>query len=201
MCPLLGKGIASFFLSETGRLTVLLQGGSKDRMSKCTSGTQHSAWPYKGGINYNCCCFYIPSDSPTDKAQKENCLGNTLVVQWLEFCTSTAEGMGLILDQGSKIQQAMWQKKKKERKLIIISQWGIVGKQGLDTVSLTLGPVLSLKPDQQSHGLPWGSPRSLPTTRQHRCLCHVQCNSHCNSWSSLVASNRNRFCLTQKRRL
>ena len=52
--------------------------------------------------------------------------------------------MGLIPDQ-----QAMWQKKKKkERKLVIISQWGIVGKQGLDTVPMTLGPVLALKPDQ-----------------------------------------------------
>ena len=144
--PFLARGSPVSFSLKQGDLTVLLQGGCKDRMSKCTSGIQHSAWTYKGGINYSCWCFYIPSDSPTDEAQKENCLGNSLGVQWLEFHTSTAGGMGLIPDQGTKIQQTMWQKK--ERKLVIISQWGIVGKRGLDTVPMTLGPALALKPDQ-----------------------------------------------------
>ena len=33
---------------------------------------------------------------------------NSLVVQWLGFHASTAEGTDLILRQGSKILQAMW---------------------------------------------------------------------------------------------
>ena len=46
-------------------------------------------------------------------------LGNSLVVQWLAFRTSTAGSMGSVPGRGTKILQAAWcgsKKKKKERK-------------------------------------------------------------------------------------
>ena len=39
--------------------------------------------------------------------------GNSLAVQWLKLHTSTAEGTGSILGQGTKILNAKWHKKKK----------------------------------------------------------------------------------------
>ena len=40
------------------------------------------------------------------------------MVQWLRFCTSNAGGVGLILDWGTKIPQAMWHSQKiKTKKL------------------------------------------------------------------------------------
>ena len=46
-------------------------------------------------------------------------LGNSLAVQWLGFCTSTAGGTGLIPSRGTKILHAMQcdQKEKKEKKM------------------------------------------------------------------------------------
>ena len=41
--------------------------------------------------------------------------GNSLVVQWLGLHTLTAEGLGSIPGQGTKIPQAAQQKKKKEK--------------------------------------------------------------------------------------
>ena len=49
--------------------------------------------------------------------QKENGFGTSLAVQWLELCTSTAGGLGLISGQGTKIlhaTQCIRKKKKKE---------------------------------------------------------------------------------------
>ena len=40
----------------------------------------------------------------------------THVVQWLGLCTFTAIGRGFILDQGTKILQAMWPDQKKKKK-------------------------------------------------------------------------------------
>ena len=37
---------------------------------------------------------------------------NSLVVQWLGLCASTAGGMGAIAGQGTKILHAVWPKKK-----------------------------------------------------------------------------------------
>ena len=37
--------------------------------------------------------------------------GISLAVQWLELCTSTAGGTGLIPGRGTKILQAAWPKK------------------------------------------------------------------------------------------
>ena len=34
-------------------------------------------------------------------------MGNSLVVQWLELCVFTAEGLGSIPSQGTKIPQAV----------------------------------------------------------------------------------------------
>ena len=44
--------------------------------------------------------------------------GSSLVIQWLGLCISTAEGMGSIPLQGTKIPLVTWcgQKKKNERK-------------------------------------------------------------------------------------
>ena len=42
--------------------------------------------------------------------------GKSLVVQWLGFCTFTAEGPGLIPGRGTKIPQAAWCCQKKKRK-------------------------------------------------------------------------------------
>ena len=36
--------------------------------------------------------------------------GNSLAVQWLGFCTFTAEGMGSIPGRGTKVLQAKWPK-------------------------------------------------------------------------------------------
>ena len=41
--------------------------------------------------------------------------GTSLVVQWFGLCASVARGKGLTPGQGTKIPQAKWQKKKKER--------------------------------------------------------------------------------------
>ena len=49
--------------------------------------------------------------------------GNSLAVQWLGLCTFTAEGLGSIPGQGTKILQAVQcgkkKKKKKQKKEII----------------------------------------------------------------------------------
>ena len=49
------------------------------------------------------------------------CNKKTHVVQWLGLCTFTAIGQGFILDQGTKILQAMWpdQKKKKKKQHVV----------------------------------------------------------------------------------
>ena len=53
-------------------------------------------------------------------------MGSSLVVQWLRLPTTTAEGTGLILCQGTKNPRGMWhgQKEKeigeKERKLLLV---------------------------------------------------------------------------------
>ena len=54
--------------------------------------------------------------SPSD-ALKAEIQGNSLAIQWLRLCTLTAEGLGSIPGQGTKIPQAMrhGQKKKKKR--------------------------------------------------------------------------------------
>ena len=39
-----------------------------------------------------------------------NAVGNSLAVQWLGFCTFTAEGMGSIPGRGTKVLQAKWPK-------------------------------------------------------------------------------------------
>ena len=46
--------------------------------------------------------------------------GNSLAVQWLELCASTAGGLGLTPGLGTKILHAQWysQKKKERRKEI-----------------------------------------------------------------------------------
>ena len=43
-------------------------------------------------------------------------LGNSLAVQWLRFCVSTAEGMGWKPGQGTKIPYATWHSQKKKKK-------------------------------------------------------------------------------------
>ena len=44
------------------------------------------------------------------------CLGNSLVVQWLGLCTFTAKGLGSIPDWGTKIPQAaQWSKNKQTK--------------------------------------------------------------------------------------
>ena len=42
-------------------------------------------------------------------------VGNSLVVQWLEFHVSTAEGPGSIPGQGTKIPQAAWRSQKRKK--------------------------------------------------------------------------------------
>ena len=44
-------------------------------------------------------------------------LGNSLVVQWLGLCASTAGGASSIPGQGTKILQTVWCGQKKEIKL------------------------------------------------------------------------------------
>ena len=53
------------------------------------------------------------------------CSWNYLAVQWLGFCASTAGGMGLNPDQGTKILQATWrgQEKKNFAALEVIIIW------------------------------------------------------------------------------
>ena len=43
------------------------------------------------------------------------CGGNSLAVQWLGLCTSTAEGMDLIPGRGTKILHATWYGQKKRK--------------------------------------------------------------------------------------
>ena len=43
-------------------------------------------------------------------------MGDSLVVQWLRPTTFTAEGMGLIPGQGTKIRKPHTQQKKKKKK-------------------------------------------------------------------------------------
>jgi len=65
-------------------------------------------------------------------------LGNSLVVQWWELCTFTADGLSLISGQSTKIPQATQQKKfLKRRKIkmkfyISISSYDGVTDTGLD---------------------------------------------------------------------
>ena len=42
-------------------------------------------------------------------------VGNSLAVQWLGLCTSTAGGMGLIPGWGNKILPATWHGQKKKK--------------------------------------------------------------------------------------
>ena len=55
----------------------------------------------------------------TDCLFKDLIIGNSLVVQWLELQTFTAEGVGSVPGWGTKIPQAMQcsQKKSSQRKL------------------------------------------------------------------------------------
>ena len=45
-------------------------------------------------------------------------MGNSLAVKWLEFCAITAEGLGSIPGQGTKIPQASWHGQKKQKKQV-----------------------------------------------------------------------------------
>ena len=45
---------------------------------------------------------------------KRICLGSSLEVQWLDLGTFTAEGLGSMPSQGTKIPQAAWPKKKED---------------------------------------------------------------------------------------
>ena len=49
------------------------------------------------------------------KLVRINSLGNSLVVQWLALCASTAGGMGLIPGQGTKIPHARGAARKKKK--------------------------------------------------------------------------------------
>ena len=42
-------------------------------------------------------------------------IGNFLMVQWLELCAFTAEGLGSIPGQGAEISQAVWCSRKKKK--------------------------------------------------------------------------------------
>ena len=59
-------------------------------------------------------------------------VGNSLVVQWLGFFTSTARDSGLIPGLGTKIQPAAWcsQKKKKEKRKKVL--FGTIIKKNLN---------------------------------------------------------------------
>ena len=54
--------------------------------------------------------------------------GTSLVDQWLRLCASTAEGLGSITSQGTKISHAMWgsppPKKKQIVHIPVPSAWG-----------------------------------------------------------------------------
>ena len=56
------------------------------------------------------------SQDETEDPSESQCVGNSLVVQWLGVCTSTAGGMGSIPGRGTKILHATWPQRKKERK-------------------------------------------------------------------------------------
>ena len=60
------------------------------------------------------------TDNKITVISKELSFRNSVVVQWLGPCASTAGGMGSIPGQGTKIPQAAWcgQRKKKRRKEI-----------------------------------------------------------------------------------
>ena len=61
-------------------------------------------------------CFRICHAQQT--ANTNTCSGNSLMVQWLGFCTSIAGGTVSISGQGTKIC-AVWPKKKKKKKPLV----------------------------------------------------------------------------------
>ena len=50
------------------------------------------------------------------KWDKKQAAGNSLAVQWLGLCASTAGDMGLIPGQGTKILQSVWHGREEGRK-------------------------------------------------------------------------------------
>ena len=57
----------------------------------------------------------IALNSPSHS--KERCLGNSLVVQWLEHCAFTAEGPGVIPDRETRIPPATRHCQKQEKEM------------------------------------------------------------------------------------
>ena len=49
---------------------------------------------------------------------ESSCLGNSLAVQWLGLCVSTAGGPGLIPGWGTEIPQAPWNGQKKKKVVV-----------------------------------------------------------------------------------
>ena len=79
--------------------------------------------------------------------EKQNMLqdGTSLAVQWLRFCTSTAEGVGSIPGQGSKILHVSQHGKKKKKMLQDVKVWQVCSKtcneRGQNKTGTEAGPI------------------------------------------------------------
>ena len=51
---------------------------------------------------------------PLTEGDKKTGIGTSVEVQWLRLCAPSAGGVSSVPDQGAKIPQAEWQKKKKK---------------------------------------------------------------------------------------
>ena len=68
---------------------------------------EHGSIPSGRRTKYSQCCANIGTKSVD--------WGNSLAVQWLGRCDFTIQGVGSILDWGTKISQALWQGQIKQK--------------------------------------------------------------------------------------